>query len=324
MFKRKYLFAVLYSIFLICMFTYNLLDTFVLEHKYQAIGGTSQDSYTDSNEERSLGNDDYSNSTDSSSNDRSSNNSTSASNAKITDTSYEDDNISINIIEKEYNNTMVYIADIQVKNSEYLKTALAQNAYGKNVKEKTSDMATENNAILAINGDYYGFRNSGYVIRNSTLYRNTKSGDDTQDLVIYSDGSFKIVDEDEVEAEELLNDGATQVLSFGPGLVENGAITVDENTEVSMSKSSNPRTAIGYIDENHYVMVVSDGRTNESEGLSLYQLATVMKEYGCETAYNLDGGGSSTMWFNGQIINNPTSGGRIEEREVSDIVYIGY
>lgn len=296
MFKRKYLFAILYSIFLVMMFTYNLLDTFVLENRYEVV--------KDSGETKQ--------------------NSNSSEDAKITDTSYEDENISINIITKEYENTMVYIADVQVNDSSYLKTALAKNSYGKNIKERTSDIATSNNAILAINGDYYGFRSSGYVIRNSTLYRDTKSGDSNQDLVIYSDGSFEIVDESDIDANELMNKSATQVLSFGPGLIEDRQITVDENTEVSMSKSSNPRTAIGCIDKNHYVLVVSDGRTSESEGLSLYQLATLMKDYGCEIAYNLDGGGSSTMWFNGQVINKPTSGRSIEEREVSDIVYIGY
>lgn len=296
MFKRKYLFAILYSIFLVMMFTYNLLDTFVLENRYEVV--------KDSGETKQ--------------------NSNSSEDTKITDTSYEDENISINIITKEYENTMVYIADVQVNDSSYLKTALAKNSYGKNIKERTSDIATSNNAILAINGDYYGFRSSGYVIRNSTLYRDTKSGDNNQDLVIYSDGSFEIVDESDIDANELMNKSATQVLSFGPGLIEDRQITVDENTEVSMSKSSNPRTAIGCIDKNHYVLVVSDGRTSESEGLSLYQLATLMKDYGCEIAYNLDGGGSSTMWFNGQVTNKPTSGRSIEEREVSDIVYIGY
>ena len=59
--------------------------------------------------------------------------------------------------------------------------------------------------------------------------------------------------------------------------------------EVGQSMASNPRTAIGIIDENHYIIVVSDGRTSESEGLSLYQLAEVMKSYGVKTAYNLDG-----------------------------------
>ena len=248
MFKRKYLFAILYSIFLVMMFTYNLLDTFVLENRYEVV--------KDSGETKQ--------------------NSNSSEDTKITDTSYEDENISINIITKEYENTMVYIADVQVNDSSYLKTALAKNSYGKNIKERTSDIATSNNAILAINGDYYGFRSSGYVIRNSTLYRDTKSGDNNQDLVIYSDGSFEIVDESDIDANELMNKSATQVLSFGPGLIEDRQITVDENTEVSMSKSSNPRTAIGCIDKNHYVLVVSDGRTSESEGLSLYQLATLL------------------------------------------------
>ena len=89
--------------------------------------------------------------------------------------------------------------------------------------------------------------------------------------------------------------------------------------------ASNPRTAIGIIDNNHLVFVVSDGRTQQSEGLSLYQLANFMQTLKCNIAYNLDGGGSSTMVFNGNVINNPTNTGRhSSERKVSDIVYIGY
>lgn len=91
------------------------------------------------------------------------------------------------------------------------------------------------------------------------------------------------------------------------------------------AKTSNPRTAIGIIDALHYVFVVSDGRTSESEGLSLYELAAFMQSLGADIAYNLDGGGSSTMYFNGEVVNNPTTNGRsIKERSVSDIVYIGY
>ena len=88
--------------------------------------------------------------------------------------------------------------------------------------------------------------------------------------------------------------------------------------------ASNPRTAIGMIAPLHYVLVVSDGRTEESQGLSLYQLAEFMQSLGITTAYNLDGGGSSTMVFEGELVNKPTSGGSsIKERSVSDIVYIG-
>ena len=89
--------------------------------------------------------------------------------------------------------------------------------------------------------------------------------------------------------------------------------------------ASNPRTAIGIYEDGHYVFVVSDGRTDESEGLSLYELAEFLQELGVETAYNLDGGGSSTMVYQGEVVNNPTtSGNSVKERSVSDIVYIGY
>ena len=87
---------------------------------------------------------------------------------------------------------------------------------------------------------------------------------------------------------------------------------------------TNPRTAIGVLSPLHYIFVVSDGRTDESVGLSLLELAQLMQDLGCTLAYNLDGGGSSTMWFNGEVLNRPTTfGDKISERSVSDIVYIG-
>ena len=248
-----------------------------------------------------------------------------AATATTTDTSYSDDNIQVSLTEKTVENTQVYIADITVSSSDYLKTALAQNTYGTNVTAKTSVTAAENNAILAVNGDYYGANSTGYVIRNGVVYRDTVREDSSNgDLAIYKDGSFKVIYEDEISADQLVKDGVVNLLAFGPSLVENGEITVDTNSEVGQSMASNPRTAIGIIDENHYIIVVSDGRTSESEGLSLYQLAEVMKSYGVKTAYNLDGGGSSTLYFNGQVINKPTTNGTISERAVSDIVYIGY
>ena len=244
----------------------------------------------------------------------------------VTDSSYKDSNVDINITTIRKNNTTVYMADVKLSDSSYLKTALAYDSFGTNVTEATSSMATNNNAILAVNGDYYGADRSGYVIKNGVIYRNTvRSDSEYPDLAVYKDGSFKIIYETEVTAEELLADGVVNLFAFGPSLIENGEISVDQNTEVRQAMTKNPRTAIGIVDKNHYILVVSDGRTNESEGLSLYELAEVLKEYGVTTAYNLDGGGSSTMYFNGNIVNNPTTNGHnISEREVSDIVYIGY
>lgn len=244
----------------------------------------------------------------------------------VTDTSYKDGNVDITITTVRKNNTTVYVADVKLSNSNYLKTALAYDSFGTNVTETTSSMASNNNAILAVNGDYYGADRSGYVIKNGVIYRNTvRSDSNYPDLAVYKDGSFKIIYETDVTAEQLLADGVVNLFAFGPSLIENDSITVDQNTEVRQAMTKNPRTAIGIVDSNHYILVVSDGRTSESEGLSLYELAEVMKEYGATTAYNLDGGGSSTMYFNGSIINNPTTNGHnISEREVSDIVYIGY
>ena len=299
--KKRYAYASVIGLLLTGSFSYSMLKTFVLAETISTVATTS----TSSNAAAA---------------------SQAAKTATVTDSSYKDDNISINLTETTVNNTQVYVADVTVSSSEYLKTAFAQNAYGTNVTAKTSVTAANNNAILAVNGDYYGANSTGYVIRNGVVYRDTVREDSSNgDLAIYKDGSFKVIYEDQISAEQLVSDGVVNLLAFGPALVENGEIVVDTNTEVGQAMASNPRTAIGIIDENHYIIVVSDGRTSESEGLSLYQLAEVMKSYGAKTAYNLDGGGSSTLYFNGQVINKPTTGGnKISERAVSDIVYIGY
>lgn len=231
------------------------------------------------------------------------------------------DNYSITLTEYYQNNTKIYVADVTLSSAQYLKTAFADDTYGKNVTAKTSTIAEANNAVLAINGDYYGVQESGYVIRNGVVYRDTAKGADV--LCIYADGTMEIISDSEYTADELVANKVWQAFTFGPALVENGSVTVGVNDEVGKAMASNPRTAIGMIDENHFVFVVSDGRTSESEGLSLYELAQFMQSLGVKTAYNLDGGGSSTMYFNGQVVNNPTTGGSIKERGVSDIVYIG-
>ena len=233
---------------------------------------------------------------------------------------YEDEDMSIEIRTYRQDDTTLYVADIRVSSPSALKTAFARNSYGRNVTASTSATAESVGAVLAINGDNYGSRERGYVIRNGVLYRDT-AAKGQEDLVIWSDGSFEIIRETEVSAEELLERGALQVFSFGPGLIENGEITVGTSEEVDRAMASNPRTAIGILEEGHYVLVVSDGRSGESEGLSLYELAAFMQELGVQTAYNLDGGGSSTLVFRGEVLNEPSGRGGAE-RAVTDIVYL--
>jgi len=264
-FRKPFRFALLYGTCLVLATALVLLDTFVLPSSIAQVQESQASQSSSSNSGTSAG-----------------------ESGTYTATSYEDGSISISLKETYEYDTQIYIVDIQLSDISQLKTALAENTYGRNIKETTSEMAEEHSAILAINGDYYGFRNSGYVLRNGTLYRNTSGGN--QDLAILSDGTFQIVDEDTTSAESLLNEGALQVLSFGPALVNDGEIAVSQNTEVEQAKTSNPRTAIGMISPLHYVIIVSDGRTSKSEGLSLYQLAGLFKEEGCTVAYNLDGG----------------------------------
>ena len=325
---RKYLFAIVYSVLLTAFTVYVLMDTFVITRIYSTVPAVevSSEAGSDAADSDTTVADSYSAVAEAAVNASASEQtgeSPTSQQPVSTATSYQDENITITLTQYREYDTSIYVADITLSSPEYLQTALAQNAYGRNVTEKTSEMAVENGAILAINGDYYGSQESGYVLRNGVLYRDIAERGQ-EDLVIYEDGSFEIITEDEVTAQELLDRGAVQILSFGPALVTGGDVSVTAGEEVGKARSSNPRTAIGVIDDLHYVFVVSDGRTDESEGLSLYQLAEFMSELGAETAYNLDGGGSSSMVFNGNVINNPTtSGNRIKERSVSDIVYIG-
>ena len=239
----------------------------------------------------------------------------------ITETSYQDDSLSITLTQYREADTTIYVADVVLSSPGSLRTALAQDSYGRNLTETTSQMAQRAGAILAINGDYYGSREEGYVLRNGVLYRSTDS--DREALVIGEDGTFQIVEEGEASAEALLEEGAAQIFSFGPALVVDGEVAVSPDEEVGRAMASNPRTAIAQVGELHYLLVVSDGRTEDSQGLSLYELASFLEGLGAQTAYNLDGGGSSTLYFNGQVVNNPTTNGRtITERKVSDIVYI--
>lgn len=327
-FLKRHGYALFFSLALTALTGFVLLDTFVLPHAVTAVATTAASEQTtqttQSQAQTSTGTTATVVNTASSAAQAETQSENTSGEVVITDSAYSGNGISIVITTVRTNNTNAYVADVQLTNANSLKTALAQDTFGSNITQTTSAMAQANNAILAINGDYYGANKRGYVIKNGVLYRDTvRQGDDTEDLAIYADGSFSIIDETQVSAQELLDSGVVQLLSFGPTLIENGEIQVSASDEVSRAKTTNPRTAIGFIDDLHYIIVVADGRTDESEGLSLLELAKLMESYGCVTAYNLDGGGSSTMVFNGTVVNQPTtSGNEISERSVSDIVYI--
>lgn len=217
-----------------------------------------------------------------------------------------------------------YVADVVLTDATVLRSAFANNAFGENIVENTSDIAEDNGAVFAVNGDYYGFRDTGIVIRNGAVYRDdgARAG-----LAFYTDGRVEVYDETATTAQQLVDDGVWNTLSFGPPLLENGEVVegiddieIDTNFGNHSIQGEQPRTAVGVVDTNHLVLVVVDGRdTGYSRGVTMSGLAAMMQDLGAHTAYNLDGGGSSTMYFQGQVVNRPSNGG---ERGVSDILYV--
>lgn len=294
---NKYFFGILFGISLTVFTVYVFLDTFVIPRVYTPV---IPNGYEETAMELPEGE------------------------PTVTDTSYSDENITIEINTYRKYDTDIYVADVKLSSVNYLKCAFAEDAFGKNVTAKTSTIAAGKQAILAVNGDFYGALDAGYVIRNGILYR-AGAGIKRDCLVIGKDGSFDVVYDKSITAEKLFENGARHVFSFGPGLLVNGEVYSGIDRYEGIGPSDNPRTAIGIIDDLHYVFVVCDGRTSESNGLTVRELAQFMKTLGVDCAYNLDGGGSSTMYFNGKVINKPTTyGDEIKERSVSDIVYIGY
>ena len=164
MFIRRHWWAILYGLLLTAFTVYLALDTFVIPRVYAVVPETEAVSGEEAAEERDEAQGE--------------------SGVTVSENAYQDENISIAITQYRVYETEVYVADVQLSSAEYLKTAFAQNAYGRNITQKTSEIAENVGAILAVNGDYYGSRQEGYVLRNGVLYRNT-AAPGQEDLVIY-------------------------------------------------------------------------------------------------------------------------------------------
>lgn len=230
------------------------------------------------------------------------------------DWNYVDSDIEIHVKNEKVDGHSIYTADIKLKDASFIHTAFAKDKYG-DFRDHTSVMAQQNNAILAINGDFYGFRNTGIIIRGGKLYRNKPH---TEMAALYKDGRLLVMDEKGIDGEQLLKDGVNDTWSFGPWLIKDGETRTDFS--FSNMQVSNPRTGIGMIEPNHFIFIVIDGRSEESTGITLADFAKTFETAGCKQAYNLDGGGSATLYFNGRVVNNPL--GKVVERAVSDIIYI--
>lgn len=228
--------------------------------------------------------------------------------------SYQSNSLRVAVRMVQENGVTYYLADVWVKNISYFRTAFAGGEYAQGVRAEPVDMARENNAILAVTGDYYGARSKGIVIRNGALYRD----DLYEDVcVLYADGTLATYKKEEFDLNAAIAGKAWQAWSFGPELLRDG-LPIEKFSGGIRDK--NPRCAVGYYEPGHYCLVVVDGRQEGySSGLTLAELSALMYSLGCKTAYNLDGGATAQMMFQGEVINRPSGGGR----ESSDILCFG-
>lgn len=211
-----------------------------------------------------------------------------------------------------------YVADVITSTYTTYQNAFAYNRFGgKNYVQVVSTMAQDHDAILAMNSDYASHYDTGLVIRNGQILRTTNSARDA--LVMWNDGTLSTLPDSSTTAEALLEAGAWHVWSFGPVLIKEGVAVADATTGLSRNQVDNPRSAIGMVSPNRMMFVSVDGRTSISQGVDVEELADIMMDLGITEGFNFDGGGSATLWFDGEVINKPSEG---QERGVGDCVYI--
>lgn len=235
------------------------------------------------------------------------------------DYSYEDERRMIAVSRMAEPNLTYFVADVQLAEG-----GLWQSVCSDTMRPLTQLLAGTD-AVLAINGDDYGAHNYGVIIRNGELLR---ARDTTRHmLTVDRDGTLRLLTDRKSHpakalAEQLLAEDIRKAYEFGPALVEDGqALSFPKEFDVISTRPSRkePRTAIGQLGPLHYCIIVVDGRQpGYSEGISLQDLQQLFLDYGAQTAFNLDGGGSTELWFMGEILNQPCGG---HERSVSDGIF---
>lgn len=234
--------------------------------------------------------------------------------------SYSDIGLSITITRYDDNQTICrlpvvyYVADVYLQDVDRWKTAAAYNNFSASKTQHVKEMAKANNALFALSGDYFNYQRVGLIIRNGVLYRDKY--DNRRDLcVLYRDGVMKTFEVGTYSVDEIIRSDPWQTWQFGPALLdENGEPKTKFNTSLI---GQNPRCAIGYYEPGHYCFVVVDGRQKGySLGADVEELSRLMYSLGCKAAYNLDGGTSAQMYFNGKYCNRQRG-----ERPIGDIIY---
>lgn len=248
----------------------------------------------------------------------------------ITNDEYRDESIHILSEHKgrkpksSNNNVICRWVTIEIANASQIRTAISNDDYNDPTCVPAQRMAQAVNAVVALNGDFFKYNyGTGYVYRQGVLYRDSLDG--AWDSLIIDDrgdfhGVYTATSEEMADAIAALREEGREpvnVLTFGPILVENGAV-VEQMTEDHYPQLATQRIALCQLDELKYAVVEIDSDQGNGTGMNLGELARFILEIypDCKIAYNLDGGGSTHLVVNGKPIHKTPS-----SRAVSDIVY---
>lgn len=221
---------------------------------------------------------------------------------------------------KKYGTNVSYVlADIYVGDITCIQTAFAKDTYGVGYSEKLTDMSDRIKSVLAVNGDSYNnnrHQDNGTIIRNGVIYRAQST--DMETCVLNWDGTMKIYQPEELNTQQLIQDGAYQSWIFGPSLLDENGKAKTSFLTWDYIRQSHPRTAIGYYEPGHCCLLVVDGRQKDSRGMFLDEMAGLFENLGCKAAYNLDGGHCSFMTMQGNVVSHPYK----PEHEIPDGIFI--
>ena len=242
-----------------------------------------------------------------------------------TDDGYSDETITVAMETVEADGVVWRIAWVTVGHASQLRTATAGKPTDRSTATaKPSSMARAKNAIVAINGDYFADdpdkTTFEYRMGQKIRHKTNKKKDI---LIIDNEGNFHTfiksgLEPAKTELETYLAEGGTiaNAFTFGPVLVKGGEkLTMDTGYGYNPN-GREPRAAIGQTGPLSYVLVVAEGRSEDSKGATHQELADFMYDLGCIEAFNLDGGGSASMIFHDSYYMD-----HYTDRAQSDIIY---
>lgn len=236
---------------------------------------------------------------------------------------YYDETILMITWKEVIGNTVFAFSEVKIADPSQLRRAIAGDSYSSSIQLKASDMSKAVNAVVAINGDFYAFRQIGVVVYRRELCRFSPSSLDTCFFTSSGNMLFSHAGEltDEEATKQYIRDNDILFsLSFGPILVENGQIRSTPSYPIGEIDNYYARSAIGKTDELHYLLMVTstENISEYLDGIFAKDAAEIMYSRGCKDAYELDGGQTAVITVNGKPANGIVYG---SERTMSDIVY---